>query len=142
MDTVSSLNDLLYRDSKLHKNIINIIKSFRFQPVVFTADIRQIWQIMVDSADQEFLRYITNSKPSRTFVLHGFCDSSEKAYLAVIYIVSNQNHSSPSLLTAKTRVAPLKKITIPRLELCSALMIQKLSIHYSHHSTSISNQSI
>lgn len=55
MDTGNSLNDLLYRGSKLQKNIIDVITRFRFPPVVFTADIRQMFrQIKVDTKDQEF----------------------------------------------------------------------------------------
>jgi len=56
-----------------------------------------------------------NSLAHSTFLLHGFRDSSDKAYAAVVYIVSTQEHSAPMLLTAKTRVAPIKKITIPSL---------------------------
>ncbi|XP_050061518.1 uncharacterized protein LOC126551649 [Aphis gossypii] len=55
--------------------------------------------------------------------LHGFSDSSERAYAAAIYIVSN---NTGHLLVSKTRVAPLKRITIPRLELCGATLLAQL----------------
>lgn len=64
-------------------------------------------------------------KPTATITLHGFCDASSKAYAAVIYmrVVDADGHTSVSLVTAKTKVAPVKEITIPRLELCTALLL-------------------
>ncbi|XP_043468095.1 uncharacterized protein LOC122502219 [Leptopilina heterotoma] len=59
---------------------------------------------------------------------HGFGDASKTAYAAVIYIcVQRQDGSRISrLLTSKTRVAPIKTLTIPRLELCAAFLVAKL----------------
>ena len=54
--------------------------------------------------------------------LHGFSDASMKAYSTVIYFVCELNgYIQVELLMSKTRVAPLKTQTIPRLELMSAL---------------------
>jgi hypothetical protein len=59
--------------------------------------------------------------------LHGFGDASEKAYCALVYFVCRTSTAVyVQLLTAKIRVAPLKTLTIPRLELISALMLAKL----------------
>lgn len=60
--------------------------------------------------------------------LHGFCDASMRAYAAVVYLrVQNENEPVRiSLVAAKTRVAPLKQLTIPKLELNGALELAQL----------------
>ena len=69
-------------------------------------------------------RYINRSlRPIISYTLHGFCDSSELAYAAVVYISDTADICSTTLLVSKTRVAPLKKISVPRLELCGALLL-------------------
>jgi hypothetical protein len=60
--------------------------------------------------------------------LHGFCDSSERAYGACLYIRStdNKNKTTCELLCSTSRVAPLKQLTIPKLELSAATLLAKL----------------
>lgn len=61
--------------------------------------------------------------------LHGFSDASEKGYGACVYIrsVKSKGDLQTSLVCAKSRVAPIKSITIPRLELCGALLLAQLA---------------
>lgn len=59
--------------------------------------------------------------------LHAFSDSSEKGFAAAIYLrveISTTVHCQ--LITGKSKVAPLKRSTIPRLELCGAVLAAKL----------------
>lgn len=60
--------------------------------------------------------------------IHGFSDSSSYAYGAVVYIkcTNNYNNIKTQLLCAKSRVAPLHGATIPRLELCAAVLLAQL----------------
>ena len=60
--------------------------------------------------------------------LHGFADASKKAYCAMIYLVyeTEEEEIVSNLVCAKTRVAPLKELSIPRLELMSARILATL----------------
>ena len=72
--------------------------------------------------------------PTVSATLCGFCDASTKAYAAVVYLIlKTETRSSVQFVAAKTRVAPLKSQTIPRLELLSALLLANLivSVHSS-----------
>ena len=60
--------------------------------------------------------------------LHAFCDASLKAYGAVVYCRTTYRDHPPviSLVTAKTKVAKIVPPTVPRLELCGAVLLVKL----------------
>lgn len=62
-------------------------------------------------------------EPRRIVAVHGFADASELAYGAVVYA---DYGAEMAILASKSRVAPLKSPTIPRLELCAALLLAKL----------------
>ncbi|XP_024869854.1 uncharacterized protein LOC112453358 [Temnothorax curvispinosus] len=60
--------------------------------------------------------------------LHGFADASSRAYAAVVYLRVPHSNSNIqiSLLAAKTKVAPLKTVSVPRLELNAVVLLIRL----------------
>lgn len=60
--------------------------------------------------------------------LHVFCDASENAYGASLYVRCNNPNGSVKceLMIAKSRVAPVKNLTVPRLELNATVLGSKL----------------
>ncbi|XP_060861826.1 uncharacterized protein LOC132938838 [Metopolophium dirhodum] len=57
----------------------------------------------------------------------GFCDASSTGYAAVVYfrVIDLSGNPSVSLLGARSKIAPVKSTTIPRLELCAALLLAR-----------------
>lgn len=70
--------------------------------------------------------------PSFTDVqIYGFCDASIKGYDACLYTRSTNKHNNAVIYavimpSSMCQIASLKIITIPRLELCGALLLIKL----------------
>ena len=69
------------------------------------------------------------SKLLKSAQLHCFSDASERAYAAVIYLRSlyEDGHVEVNLMASKTKVAPVKKQSIPRLELLGATILARLA---------------
>ena len=63
--------------------------------------------------------------------LHAFDDASEVAYATAIYIrvVPKEGEASTRLVMSKTRVAPVRKTSLPRLELMAAVITARLCIY-------------
>ncbi|GFY35699.1 uncharacterized protein TNCV_2619911 [Trichonephila clavipes] len=88
------------------------------------------WRRFIDS-----LEAVNNISIDRCIVihraesieLHAFSDASEKAYGSFIYLksISALGEVKVCLVTSKSRVSPLKQISIPRLELCGAVLAAK-----------------
>ena len=63
----------------------------------------------------------------KTYELCGFCDASTRAYAAVVYLVMHTDTGRfVRFVVSKTRVAPVQRQTVPRVELLSALLLARL----------------
>ncbi|XP_062713670.1 uncharacterized protein LOC134290528 [Aedes albopictus] len=75
-------------------------------------------------------RYYFPSSPPKSFVclqIHLFVDASDAAYAAVVYFrLQTERDTQVALVGAKTKVAPLKALSIPRLELKAAVLGTRL----------------
>ena len=61
--------------------------------------------------------------------LHGFSYASERAYAAVVYlkiVYQQEGAGNIQIVASRTRVCPLKKQSIPRLELLGATILARL----------------
>ncbi|XP_070141656.1 uncharacterized protein [Drosophila kikkawai] len=66
--------------------------------------------------------------PAAKVQYHAFCDASQDAYGAAIFVrVETADGCCAHLLASKTRVAPVRSISIPRLELCGAVLLTELA---------------
>ncbi|GFR22722.1 DUF1758 domain-containing protein [Trichonephila clavata] len=121
------------------------------QPIIIKAKmmIEKIWLLKIDwdqnlprQEIENFQRYVAELhqlkdlkiprcillKDSVAVQLIGFADASAQAYGACLYVKSeNANETQIRLLCSKTRVAPLKTLSIPRLELLAATLLSKLT---------------
>lgn len=100
--------------------------------IEFWKDIRQLENFKIP-------RWLKTRRNSEIH-LHGFADSSSKAYGATIYVQVRQSNDSytTNLLLSKSRVAPLKTISIPRLELTAMELLSRLMTHLKQWNGEIS----
>ncbi|CAK1582509.1 unnamed protein product [Parnassius mnemosyne] len=91
------------------------------------------WQSFINNLNTvsfiEIPRCVLINKPV-VIDLHTFSDASQVAYASAVYLrsVDGSGNVLVRLLCAKTKVAPVKPTTIPRLELCGALLSARLSV--------------
>ncbi|GFX38365.1 integrase catalytic domain-containing protein [Trichonephila clavipes] len=120
-------------------------------PVIAKAKVflQQLWQCKLDWDDvlpnsiaNEWREFVTTLKcieevkinrfimadDNVRIVLQGFADASEAAYRAVVYLQCflHNGAAKVSILASKSRVAPIRVISIPRLELCACVLLAQL----------------
>ena len=74
-----------------------------------------------------FNRCIISAPSNDSIELHGFCDGGEKAYGAAVWMrVPTDDGFHLNFVAAKSFVSPLKKKSIPRIELLAAVILTRL----------------
>lgn len=68
------------------------------------------------------------TKRNASIQLHLFCDASVNAFGVAAYVRNTDEHGNvtTNIIASKSKVTPIKQLTIPRLELCAAFMLTKL----------------
>jgi len=89
--------------------------------------LQQVWNQLLQTITLKINRKVICSN-AINIQLHGFCDSSERAYGACLYIRSTDSNKKATceLLCSTSKVVPLKQLTITRLEFCAATLLFKL----------------
>lgn len=96
-----------------------------------STDIRILWQSFAQNLPMLNLIKIprwTMCDSTHRRELHTFTDASETAYGACVYVrsITDSGEIQVMLLTSKNKIAPIKAQTMPRLELCAALLGARL----------------
>lgn len=105
-------------DDKLHDDLLDkwnkILNAFRQAPLF---------------AVPRLYCFKDRDDPFVCLELHGFSDASSVAYGACIYLRFKylSGNVKTCLITAKSKVKPLNKVTIPRLELLGCLLLSRLT---------------
>jgi hypothetical protein len=95
-------------------------------------DLKTSWTIILNQLHLlnqiRIPRKVIESYPYKSLEIHGFSDASQVAYGCCVYVrvIDANEKISVKLLCAKSRVAPLKTISIPRLELAAAVLLARL----------------
>ena len=88
-------------------------------------------QSLEDLQKLQIPRHLLNGEVDRTkpVQIHHFCDASSEAYGTVSYLVfqDRSGRKQCSFLFWKSRLAPIKQISIPRLELCTAVTVVQVN---------------
>ncbi|GBM83340.1 hypothetical protein AVEN_93617-1 [Araneus ventricosus] len=78
--------------------------------------------------------FYTDAETSHEWELHCFNDSSQSVYGSVVYLkFSHLDETKTAFVISKSRVAPLKKLSLPRLELMAALLGARLIASIREH---------
>ncbi|BES96686.1 Retrotransposon protein [Nesidiocoris tenuis] len=144
-----------YEDSVTRRNILSAYQQI-FDPIGITSAVTLVPKVLIqktwvsgsgwdteveEDIKREFIEWLTElpelrhikiprhvSFEERRLSLHTFCDASQNAFAAVSFLrVEREDEVLVHILAAKSRVASINRITIPRLELLAACIGARLA---------------
>eukprot|EP00731_Ephydatia_muelleri_P005900 Em0003g148a len=90
------------------------------------------WKVLLSRMKEPLLLqiprcYFHGVEEPHSCELVGFCDASQRAYAAVVFMkIGSAGKGAVRFVASRTRVAPMNSLTIPRLELLAALLLARL----------------
>nr|CAI5863233.1 unnamed protein product [Callosobruchus analis] len=134
MDDILTGTDSIHSAQKLSIKILSIFKTRCFELVKWRSNSPEVLKFISSQHSPDAVLELSLGQEinCKTLELHCFCDASESAYGSCVYIRSwnKTGYCSVELLCAKSKVAPLKTLTVPRLELCAALVLSRLATKF------------
>jgi len=150
---ITTLNDLPVTKRNILSQIASLFDPLGLVgPIVIRAKIlmQKLWQLQCDwdkpvliEVQKEWKSYVSSlnylreleiprylgTETDYEIQIHGFADASLLAYGACLYIrcSSNKNIHVTKLICAKSKIASLKIISLPRLKLCAAVILARLA---------------
>ncbi|XP_036340244.1 uncharacterized protein LOC118749546 [Rhagoletis pomonella] len=117
----------------LQRNISGILQQGGFELRKWASNCAEFSEY-ISNASKTISHYLVEGTTGSLTELYIFADASERAYAAVMYArtVKIDGSATVALISSKTKVAPLKTTTLPRLELCAAHLAAKLARSVLH----------
>ncbi|KAL7826198.1 hypothetical protein SRHO_G00339360 [Serrasalmus rhombeus] len=129
--------------TKLHKGLSDLCSTGGFKLTKWVSNSKKVLEVIPENerADMTWLQdteHLSGLRINRCMKpkgfgtvisaqLHHFCDASEVGYGTVSYIrFASDRNVHVSFVVGKARVAPLKQMTIPRLELQAATLASRM----------------
>ncbi len=100
-------------------------------PSTFEAELHKICSDLSYIVSISIPRKLCKFSKIGTISLHIFCDASKAAFACCTYLVyfnSETCQNASTLIISKVRTAPLKSVSIPRLELLGVLIGKRLAM--------------
>ncbi|KAJ8870392.1 hypothetical protein PR048_029413 [Dryococelus australis] len=140
----------LQKPSKLQQELINLLKQGGFELRKWSSNSQAVLDAVPENHRESPLSFQGNSEVIKAFIcqldilsklsiprivsapqseyqLRVFSDATNESYAAVVYLhTAHQGGVKTHLLLAKSRVPPLKTVTLPRLELQAAHLLMEL----------------
>ncbi|GFW34700.1 integrase catalytic domain-containing protein [Trichonephila clavipes] len=122
-DLFSGSSESVNKVIDLSKNAIEILKNANMNLRKFKTNLKGLRKLWNENGIGDVCE-----SDRKDLLLHIFCDASPRAFGAVAYLryVTANDDIYRIFITAKSRVSPVKKLTLPQLELLGAVVASRI----------------